>query len=93
MENLQTEKSLLIWKEDDLIKDQWILQDTGEQIVLGLRSVILVFRCAGFRGSTPFCAIRIGNLCWKMPAAKTASLSMGSGCSNRGRWQMEIPSS
>ena len=35
MENLQTEKSLLIWKEDDLIKDQWILQDTGEQIVLG----------------------------------------------------------
>jgi DNA-binding response OmpR family regulator len=35
MENLQTEKSLLIWKEDELIKDQWILQDTGEPIILG----------------------------------------------------------
>jgi len=35
MENLQTEKSLLIWKEEELIKDQWILQDTGEPITLG----------------------------------------------------------
>jgi DNA-binding response OmpR family regulator len=35
MEYLQTEKSLLIWKEDDLIKDQWILQDSGEKITIG----------------------------------------------------------
>jgi len=35
MENLQTEKSLLIWKEDDLIKEQWILQDTAAEITLG----------------------------------------------------------
>ena len=35
MENLQTEKALLIWREDDLIKDQWILQDTAQEITIG----------------------------------------------------------
>lgn len=35
MENIQTEKALLIWKEEELVKDQWILQDTGEEITLG----------------------------------------------------------
>lgn len=35
MENLQTEKALLIWREDDLIKDQWILDDTRPQISIG----------------------------------------------------------
>ena len=38
MENLRTEKSLLIWKEDDLIKDQWVLQDSGEKITIGRSS-------------------------------------------------------
>ncbi len=35
MENLQTEKALLIWREDDLIKDQWILDDTQPEITIG----------------------------------------------------------
>lgn len=35
MENTKTEQALLIWKEDDLIKDQWILQDTEDGISLG----------------------------------------------------------
>ncbi len=38
MENLETEKALLIWKEDDLIKDQWILHETEEEITLGRSS-------------------------------------------------------
>ena len=35
MENLQTEQALLIWREGDLIKDQWILQDTESEICIG----------------------------------------------------------
>jgi DNA-binding response OmpR family regulator len=35
MENLQTEQALLIWKEGDLIRDQWILHDTKEEITIG----------------------------------------------------------
>lgn len=35
MENLQTEQALLIWREGDLIKDQWILQDTESEITIG----------------------------------------------------------
>ncbi len=35
MKGLQTEQALLIWKEGDLIKDQWILQDTGSEITIG----------------------------------------------------------
>ncbi|MDM8519938.1 FHA domain-containing protein [Anaerolineales bacterium HSG6] len=35
MEHLQTEQALLIWKEGDLIKEQWILQDTGHDLVIG----------------------------------------------------------
>jgi DNA-binding response OmpR family regulator len=35
MENLQTEQALLIWREGDLIKDQWILQDTESEITVG----------------------------------------------------------
>lgn len=35
MRNLQTEQALLIWKEGDLIKDQWILNDTGQEITIG----------------------------------------------------------
>ncbi len=35
MENLQTEKALLIWREDDLIKDQWILDDAQPEITVG----------------------------------------------------------
>ena len=38
MEHLQTEKALLIWREGDLIKDQWILQDTEDDIVIGRSS-------------------------------------------------------
>jgi len=38
MEHLQTEKALLIWRESDLIKDQWILQDTEDDIVIGRSS-------------------------------------------------------
>lgn len=35
MENLQTEQALLIWREGDLIRDQWILQDTAPEITIG----------------------------------------------------------
>lgn len=35
MENLQTEQALLIWKEGDLIKDQWILSDKSAEITIG----------------------------------------------------------
>lgn len=35
MENLQTEKALLIWREDELIKDQWILDDSQPEITIG----------------------------------------------------------
>jgi len=35
MRNLQTEQALLIWKEGDLIKDQWILHDTEQEITIG----------------------------------------------------------
>jgi pSer/pThr/pTyr-binding forkhead associated (FHA) protein len=35
MENIQTEQALLIWKEDELIKNQWILQDTAGEITIG----------------------------------------------------------
>jgi pSer/pThr/pTyr-binding forkhead associated (FHA) protein len=35
MENLQTEKSLLIWREDDQIKDQWVLDDARPEISIG----------------------------------------------------------
>lgn len=35
MENLQTEKALLIWREEELIKDQWILDDSQMEITIG----------------------------------------------------------
>ncbi|MBI1879796.1 MAG: FHA domain-containing protein, partial [Chloroflexi bacterium] len=35
MRNLQTEQALLIWKEGDLIKDQWILNDSAQEITIG----------------------------------------------------------
>jgi len=35
MENLQTEKALLIWREDEIIKDQWILDDSQPEITVG----------------------------------------------------------
>ncbi len=35
MENIQTEQALLIWREDDLIKDQWVLRDTEQEILIG----------------------------------------------------------
>lgn len=35
MRDLQTEQALLIWKEGDLIKDQWILHDTEQDITIG----------------------------------------------------------
>ena len=35
MENLQTEQALLIWREGDLIKDQWILHETETKIFIG----------------------------------------------------------
>ncbi len=35
MSNLQTEHALLIWREGNLIKDQWVLSDTGHEIVIG----------------------------------------------------------
>ena len=38
MEHLQTEKALLIWREGDLIKDQWILQDKEDDIIIGRSS-------------------------------------------------------
>ena len=35
MTNLQTEQALLIWREDELIKNQWILQDSDHEITIG----------------------------------------------------------
>lgn len=35
MENLQTEQALLIWREENLIKDQWVLRDTESEIAIG----------------------------------------------------------
>ena len=35
MENLQTEQALLIWKEDELIRNQWILNETEQEITIG----------------------------------------------------------
>lgn len=35
MEHLQTEQALLIWKDGDLIKNQWVLHDTEEEILVG----------------------------------------------------------
>ena len=35
MEHLQTEKALIIWREGDLIKDQWILHDTTSEVMIG----------------------------------------------------------
>jgi DNA-binding response OmpR family regulator len=35
MEQLQTEHALLIWREGDLIKNQWILDDHGDEIFVG----------------------------------------------------------
>jgi DNA-binding response OmpR family regulator len=42
MENLQTEHALLIWREGDLIKDQWILQDAASEITIGRSTDCLV---------------------------------------------------
>jgi DNA-binding response OmpR family regulator len=42
MENLQTEQALLIWREGDLIKDQWILHDTEEEIFIGRATECIV---------------------------------------------------
>ena len=35
MKHLQTEQALLIWREDELIKDQWVLQDAQGEISIG----------------------------------------------------------
>ncbi len=35
MRNLETEQALLIWKEGELINDQWILNDTEAEITIG----------------------------------------------------------
>ncbi len=35
MEHLETEQALLIWREGDIIKNQWVLQDAGQEIVIG----------------------------------------------------------
>ena len=35
MENLQTEQALLIWREGDLIKDQWVLHENQTEITIG----------------------------------------------------------
>lgn len=35
MEHLQTEQALLIWREEDLIKDQWVLNETDMEILIG----------------------------------------------------------
>jgi len=35
MEHLQTEQALLIWREGDIIKDQWVLQDSPAEITIG----------------------------------------------------------
>jgi DNA-binding response OmpR family regulator len=42
MENLQTEHALLIWREGDLIKDQWILDDTQTEISIGRATDCLI---------------------------------------------------
>jgi DNA-binding response OmpR family regulator len=42
MENLQTEQALLIWREGELIKDQWILQDTESEIIIGRASDCMI---------------------------------------------------
>ena len=38
MKNLQTEQVLLIWKEGDIIKDQWVLHETDTDITIGRSS-------------------------------------------------------
>lgn len=35
MQNLETEHALLIWKDGDLIKDQWVLGDAKESLTMG----------------------------------------------------------
>jgi DNA-binding response OmpR family regulator len=35
MGNLQTEQALIIWREENLIKDQWILNDVTTEITIG----------------------------------------------------------
>ncbi len=35
MRNLQTEQALLIWKEEELIKEQWILSESQPEITIG----------------------------------------------------------
>lgn len=35
MKNLQTEKALLIWREAELIKEQWILDDSQTELSIG----------------------------------------------------------
>lgn len=35
MRDLQTEQALLIWKEGELIKDQWILHDNEQDVTIG----------------------------------------------------------
>jgi DNA-binding response OmpR family regulator len=42
VESLQTEQALLIWKEGDIIKDQWILDDTRPEIAIGRSSDCIV---------------------------------------------------
>lgn len=35
MEHLQTEQALLIWREGDIIKNQWVLRDSDAEILIG----------------------------------------------------------
>lgn len=35
MEHLQTEQALLIWREDEIIKNQWVLHDSDNDILIG----------------------------------------------------------
>lgn len=35
MKHLQTEQALLIWREGEIIKDQWVLQDSPAEIAIG----------------------------------------------------------
>lgn len=35
MKDLQTEQALLIWREGELIKDQWVLQEADREITIG----------------------------------------------------------
>lgn len=35
MKSIQTEQALLIWKDDEVIKEQWVLQDTKSEFVIG----------------------------------------------------------